>query len=215
MDRIADIESGNVHRYEIRQIARQTLDFQRTEILVQQTAKCLDPLGNAGRDERDIGLDHLIHRDSVKIDMQNVATERRVLHLLQQSEAAGLLAVDLELDQNVFARSVTEHERNISLGNLQRLGLGLAAVNDRWDCALRFDFADSRSTSAGAPRCREFYLFRHGFGFLVRAAVDLKKRRNRFVTVDPLDAFPEKLRDAKHRGGKTFHGANGHAVGRY
>ena len=51
--------------------------------------------------------------------------------------------------------------------------------------------------------------------FAIFFVLDLEQRRHRFVVMYPLDAFPEKLGDAKHRGLKSFHGAHGRAVGRY
>ena len=215
VNRVANIEMGNVHRDDIGQIARQTFDLERAKILLEQAAESLDALGDASRLERNIGLDHFVHRDGMKIDVQNIAAERRMLHFLHEREATGLLAIDLELNENVFTGGMTEQERNVALRDLQRLGLGLAAVDDRRHSALGLDFADCGPPRAGAPGCREFYLFSHGLGFLRRAVLDLEERRNGLVIMNPLDAFPEQLRDAKHRGGKTLHGANGHAVGRY
>ena len=60
--------------------------------------------------------------------------------------------------------------------------------------------------------CGEFNLFGHGVSYCV---VDLEERGDGFVVVNPFDAFAEQLRDAKHRDGKTLHGAHGRAVGRY
>ena len=47
------------------------------------------PFGHAGRFERHVRFNHFVHRDRVKIDMQNGAAERRVLHFLDEGEAAG------------------------------------------------------------------------------------------------------------------------------
>jgi len=46
----------------------------------------------------------------VEIDMHNIAAERCMLHFLDEREPAGLFALNLKLDKNVFARSVTEHQ---------------------------------------------------------------------------------------------------------
>ena len=143
------------------------------------------------------------------------AAERCLLHFLHEREATNLFTLNLELDQNVFAGSVTEHQGDVALQDLQRFRLVLAAVNDRRYRALCLDLAHCGPSRAGAPGGREFYLFRHGFSFLVRTVVDLEERGNRLVIVNPLNAVPEQLRDTKHRGDKSFHGANRHAVGRY
>src|SRR5206468_5516895 len=51
--------------------------------------------------------------------------------------------------------------------------------------------------------------------FAIFFVLDVEQRRHRLVVMYPFDAFPEKLRDAKYRRFKTFHGAHGRAVGRY
>ena len=56
------------------------------------------------------------------------------------------LAGDLELDQNIFARSVTQHGVDIARGNLQRLRFVFRAVNDRRDHPARLQFARRRAT---------------------------------------------------------------------
>ena len=197
-------------------IARQTFDLERAKILLEQSAESLD----AARRCRSARAGHRPRsfRPSRRRENRRAKYRRRAAHAALPARARGgrsSFAVDLELDENVFAGSVTEHQRDVALGDLERFSLVLAAVDDRRHRALRFDFADRRSPRAGAPRCREFYLFSHGFSLLVRAVVDLEERRNGFVIMNPFDAFAEQLRDAKHRGRKTFHGANGHAVGRY
>ncbi len=93
--------------------------------------------------------------------MQNFATKRGVLHFLHEGEATSLFALDLELDEDVLARSMAEHERNIAPRDLKRLGLALTAIDDCRHRPLRLDFANRRTAGAGASRCREFYLFSH------------------------------------------------------
>src|SRR5438445_6968380 len=51
--------------------------------------------------------------------------------------------------------------------------------------------------------------------FAISFVLDVEQRRHRLVVMYPLNTFPEKLGDAKHRGLKSFHAAHGRAVGRY
>ena len=87
--------------------------------MFEQTAKGLHTFCRAGWLERHVGLDHFVHGDGVEIDMQNIAAERRMLHFLHEREPAGLFALNLELDKNVFAGSVTEHQSDVALRDLQ------------------------------------------------------------------------------------------------
>ena len=158
---IANIKMRDIDRDHIGKIARQTFDLERAERLLEQAAKCFHPFRRADRLERHLGLDHFIHRNRVEIDVQNIAANRGMLHFLNEREAAGFLTIDLQLDQDVFPRSMTEDERNVALRHLQRFGLILSAVDDRRDRALRFYFTNRRSAESGAPGCRQFYLCSH------------------------------------------------------
>ena len=40
----------------------------------------------------------------MKIDMQNIAAERRMLHFLHEREATGVLPIDLESQRECFHR---------------------------------------------------------------------------------------------------------------
>src|SRR5205823_5519569 len=103
VNRIANIERGNVDANEVRQIARQTFDRQGTQILLQQAAHIFDAVGGADRFERHVGLDDFILRDGVEIDVQHGPAHGRVLDFLYEREPA--LAPNLEFHQNVFTRS--------------------------------------------------------------------------------------------------------------
>ena len=118
MNRIANIEMRDVDRDDIGQIARQAFDLERAQRLFEQAAKRFHTFRCAGRFERYVSLDHFVHRNSVEIHMQNIATERSVLHFLDKGETSGLLAINLEFDENVLAGGVAEHERNIAPGDL-------------------------------------------------------------------------------------------------
>ena len=148
----------------------------------------------------------------MEIDVQNIATDRRMLHLLDEGEPVGV-ASDLELHEDVLAGSVAQNGVNIAAGDLQRLGFVFRAVDDSGHSAGGFDFANGGTSERGAAFGGEFYLFSHG-RVLLGDAVDLKQRRNGFVIMNPLDAFAEKLGDAKHSGLKSFHRAHRRAVGR-
>ena len=88
-----------------------------------------------------------------------------MLHLLHEREAARFFAIDLQLDENVFTRSVTKHHCDVALRDLQRLGFVLAAVDDRWLSATGLDFADRGTPNFRPPGGGEFYLFSHGFSY--------------------------------------------------
>ena len=64
-------ERGNVHRDFIRQIARQTFHSRVREALLKQTAKIFHSIGDTHRLQRNICLDYFVHRNGMKIDVQN------------------------------------------------------------------------------------------------------------------------------------------------
>jgi len=110
--------------------------------LFEQTTESFHPFRGSDRFERDIGFDHFVHRDRMEIDMENVAADRGMLHFLDEREPARLFTFDLQLDENVLARGMAEHERNVALRNLQSFWFVLPAINDGRDCPLCLDFAD-------------------------------------------------------------------------
>ena len=73
VNRIANVERGNVHRDFIRQIARQTFHRQNAQALLEQSAKILHAIRYTRRLERNIGLDFFVHRNGMEIDVQNIA----------------------------------------------------------------------------------------------------------------------------------------------
>ena len=106
-------------------IARQTFHRQCAQALLEQSAEILYAIGNTRRLERNVRLDFLVHRDRMKIDVQDVTTDRRVLTSCSMRHARALFAGDLELDENVFAGGVTEHQCHVAPRDLKRLRLVL------------------------------------------------------------------------------------------
>ena len=72
MNRIPDVEVGDINGNHVRKIAREALNFERTQILLEQATESFDSGGNAAGFERDIGFNHFVHRNGMKIDVQNI-----------------------------------------------------------------------------------------------------------------------------------------------
>src|SRR5437762_9624817 len=88
--------------------------------------------------------------------MKNVTTDGRVLHFLHKRRAIRFLTSDFELDQNIFSRGMAHHCVDVAGGDLQRLRLVLAAINDRWNNSLR----DRKSTRLNSShRCISYAVF--------------------------------------------------------
>ena len=119
MNGIADVQGGDVDRNAVRQVARQTLDCQRAQTLLEQAAEVFNAVGRADRFEGDLSLDRLVHGDGMKIEMPNLAAHGRVLHFLHQRGAIRFFAGDLQLNQNVFAGSMAHHRIDVPGGDLQ------------------------------------------------------------------------------------------------
>ena len=178
-----------------------------------KTAEILHAIRRSSRFERDFRLDHLVHRDGVEIDVQNMAADRRMLHFLHERETRRFSAFpgNLQLDENILTGGMTEERAHVAFRNLEQFGFGLRAIDNRRDGATRFDFSHGRSPDRRSPFRCEFNLCSH-VEVLLSAVFDLEQRRNRLVPMYSLDAFTEKLGDAKHRGGKSFHGPHRRAV---
>ncbi len=149
----------------------------------------------------------------MKINMEDITTNRRMLHFLHEREAVRVPG-DFKLDKNVLAGGVAQDSTDIALRDLQRFGFIFCAVDDRRHRAACFEFANRGATNRCPPFCYEFDLFCH-VEILLAASIDLEQRRDGFVIVNPLDTLSEKLGDAKHGRPKPFHHAHGRAVGRY
>src|SRR2546423_196440 len=85
---ISNVQLRDVHCDAVWQIAGETFDCQRAQALLKQSAESFDAHGGARWFERNFGLNHLVHRDSVKIHVANLPTDRRVLHLLYERGAS-------------------------------------------------------------------------------------------------------------------------------
>ena len=103
MNGIANVQLRNVHCDPVGQVAGKTFNCQRTQALLQQSAEGLRANGRAERFQRHLSLNQLIHGDGVKVDVTNLATDRRVLHFLHKRRAALAVAANFELDQDVFS----------------------------------------------------------------------------------------------------------------
>src|SRR5205085_9337297 len=161
VNRIANVQRGNVHRNVVRQIAWQTFHRQRAQVLFKQAAKIFDAICGAGCFEWDIGLDFLVHRNSMEIDVQYITAHRGMLNFLDHRHARALLAGDLEFYQNVFPRRMTEHHVDVATRDLQRLRLILAAVDNGWNYSASLQLAHRRAAGRlAALRC-QFYLLSH------------------------------------------------------
>lgn len=96
-------------------------------------------------------MDHLVRAHGVEIDVEHVAGERVVLHLLDEREAAALALTigDFEVHEEVIARGVCEERGDLPGVDLERDGFVLAAIDDCGDEALLLDFLYRRTTDAG------------------------------------------------------------------
>src|SRR6266567_4479617 len=103
VDGIADIQLRNIYGNSIWQITRQTLDGERPQALLKQSAKSLNADRRASRLQRNFSLDGFIHGNGMKIDMDNLTTHWRMLYFLYQRGPVRFFARDLEVNQVVFA----------------------------------------------------------------------------------------------------------------
>src|SRR5437764_12832352 len=97
----------------------------------------------------------------MKIDWKDVDSHWRMLNFLDHRNAGALFTGNLEFDENVFAGGVTQHQADVATRDLKRLGLILAAVDDRRNNPTRFEFANGRAASRFPTLRRQFYLFSH------------------------------------------------------
>ena len=161
MNGVADVEPGNIDHKLVGQIARETFDRQRAQTLLEQAAEIFHPIRRPDRFQRHIGVNGLVHRDGVKIEVQNVASNGGMLDFLHHRHAVRFFAVDLELDENIFARGMAQHRAHVASGNLQRLRLLFPAVDDRRHDVARLKFAHGRAAGVFSPLRFEFNLSSH------------------------------------------------------
>ena len=86
--------------------------------MLEQAAERFHAFGNADRLKRHIGLNGLIHRDGMKIDMQNSAAHGGMLNFLDERRAIRFFAGDFKLDENVLAGGVAQHRVDVAGGDL-------------------------------------------------------------------------------------------------
>ena len=110
MEGVANVQTRNVDHDNFGQILGQASNRKQTHALLQQTAKGLhaDRLSLGLKD--DFCIDLFVHRNRVKIYVDDLAAHRMVLDLLNERKPAGGLfsIVDLQLHQNVLADGTRE-----------------------------------------------------------------------------------------------------------
>ena len=117
MEGVANVQTRNVDHNNFRQILGQASNRKQTHALLQQTAKRLDADRLSLRLEDDFCIDFFVHRNRVKVYVDDLAANRMMLDLLNQGESAGSFfsIVDLQLHQNVLADGSREEVFDVPL----------------------------------------------------------------------------------------------------
>ena len=122
----------------LRDVGRQTLDFDLAADEVDDAALLLDALRLALEDDRHRDREQLVHRDGVEVGVEQLVVDRIELVLLDQHLAARRQARAFEPDQRVDAGlRVQDAQQHLRVDrDLRRLVL-LGAVDDRGNAPRR------------------------------------------------------------------------------
>jgi hypothetical protein len=171
MKGVAYIQTRDIDHDDFGQILGQASNRKQAHALLQQTAKGLHS------DRFSLGLkDHFcidlfVHRNSVKVYVDDLAADRMVLDLLNEGKSTGgfLSIVDLQLYQDVFAYGACENVFNIPLVDFEIGGDIFAPVDHCGNRAARPHPANCVAPRFIAGTGGEFNLIGHDYflGFLI------------------------------------------------
>ena len=118
------------------QIFWQSSNANLEQDVFEHAAAGLDPLGFTDGFDRNHDGDFLIFGDFVEIDVQDLATQRVMLHFLDQGEPfRPCIVLDLEVHQQVFGDRMVDEVFHFFGDDFELLGLSLTAIDDGGDAA--------------------------------------------------------------------------------
>ena len=126
---------------ELRQVLGQAASADPEEDVFQNAAAGLDTFGFAEGLDGDADGHLFVFGDLVEVHVQDLAGEGMVLDFLHQRQALGPGVIfDLEVHQEVLGDGAVDEVFHFLDLDLEILGLGLAAVNDRRHASLGTEF---------------------------------------------------------------------------
>ena len=154
--RMTDLQRGEVHLDESRQVLRQAGNVQIRRHVADDRARKL----HGGRllavheVQRNLHVDLAILVDALEIHVQDLVAERVHLHVAQQH--FGGLAVELHRQDRRMKRFVAQRVEERVVVELDRRGLGNAPVDDTRRLARAAHAAGRAATFGVAGKCGEF-----------------------------------------------------------
>lgn len=159
VERIAQLQTADVHVDNFWEVVRKTGDFQRVDVLFNDTAdfhaRCF-----TNQVSRNVGGDFGFVVDREEVRMHGDTGEWVVLNSLEEREASAF-AFDFKVHNDVFRAAVRDQiDESFSI-HLEIPVFGAASVNDGWEPAFAAHLVEATGTCAVARCCFEGGLAGH------------------------------------------------------
>src|SRR6266704_1139212 len=188
VQRVADLEGGDVELHAIGNVLRQHLDLDLARHLVEHAAGVAHAVRIARQVHRDLQLDLLRGVDLVEVHVDDVGPQGMALDLADQG--LHLLAVHRQLDDGALRLDADERLLERFRLDLERLGFAPVPVDHRGDLAVEARLARAALAGGLSGGGRERYDLCHRQSSVLSRQSSVEERAYRLIAV----LVPDRLR---------------------